>query len=52
MRRWLQETLDRRHLLWGGLATASGSLLGVATASGQGSHTGHPPGAAPWRKGD
>ena len=47
MRRWLQETLDRRHLLWGGLATASGSLLGVATASGQGSHTGHPPSAPP-----
>ena len=41
MRRWLQETLDRRHLLWGGLATASGSLLSVVAASGQSSHTGH-----------
>jgi FtsP/CotA-like multicopper oxidase with cupredoxin domain len=47
MRRWLQETLDRRHLLWGGLAAASGSLLSVVAASGQGSHTGHAPSTPP-----
>jgi manganese oxidase len=41
MRRWLRETVNRRHLLWGSLATASGSLLGGMAAIGQSSHAGH-----------
>ena len=45
MRNWLRETVNRRHLLWGSLATASGSLIGGAAATGQSSHAGH--GSAP-----
>ena len=41
MRNWLREAVNRRHLLWGGLATASGSLLGGVAATGQSSHAGH-----------
>src|SRR5215211_4351676 len=41
MRNWLRETVDRRHLLWGSLATASGALLGARAATGQSPHVGH-----------
>ena len=47
MRNWLRETVNRRHLLWGSFATASGSLLGGMAATSQSPHVGHSP-AAPY----
>ncbi|WP_246777260.1 hypothetical protein [Microvirga sp. VF16] len=48
MRNWLRETVNRRHLLWGSLATASGSLLGGVAATGQSPHAGHGAAARPY----
>lgn len=51
MRKWLQQRLDRRHLLYGGMAFSGGSILGALALSGKvvsqtAPHTGHGSAAA------
>lgn len=48
-RNWLEQTLNRRGLLWGGLAAAGGTAIAMGSAVGQAPHAGHTghPAAAP-----